>query len=95
MTKQNTNTSNKTKKLAHSSFLKTVEHVEQTLNNHSGEFNAKQLWKKHNPKLKWETFLGIVKYLEDKNRIITSDDGTITYIWNPKLIRKLRNRKSF
>ena len=75
--------------------LDTVDMVEQTINEYSGEFNKTQLWEKLPKKVMWPTYLTVLEYLEEINKIITSDNGVITYIWNPELSRKLSSRKSY
>src|SRR3989344_9133723 len=43
--------------------LETVLMVEKTINDHSGEFNRTQLWKKLPKKVMWQTYLIILDYL--------------------------------
>lgn len=68
--------------------LDTIKMVEKTIEEYSGEFNKTQLWEKLPRKVMWPTYLVILKYLEEINKIITSDNGIITWIWNPELARK-------
>ena len=73
--------------------LETIKMVEKTIDENSGEFNKTQLWGKLPRKVMWPTYLVILKYLEDINKIITSDNGVITYIWNPELARKYSDKE--
>ncbi len=73
--------------------LETVLMVEKTIEKHSGEFNRTELWKKLPRKVMWQTYLVILEYLEDINKIAFDKNGTIAYIWNPALAKKLRRRK--
>ena len=73
--------------------LGTVLMVEKTIEKHSGEYNRTELWKKLPKKVMWQTFLVILDYLENINKIAVDREGTIAYIWNPKLTKKLMNRK--
>ncbi len=82
-------------KLFRSPTLETVKMVEVTIKKHSGEFKKTQLWEKLPKKIMWPTYLVILNYLEEINKIITSDEGIITYIWNPELIKKYLQRKSY
>jgi len=92
---QEINNQNKAIKLFRSPTLETVKMVEETINKYSGEFKKTQLWEKLPRKIMWPTYLIILNYLEEINKIITSDSGVITYIWNPELARKVRFRKSY
>ena len=73
--------------------LDTVLMVEKTIDDYSGEFNRTELWKKLPKQVMWQTFLVILDYLENINKIAIDKEGKIAYIWNPKLAEKLRNRK--
>jgi len=92
---QELNNQNKAIKLFRSPTLETVKMVEETINKHSGEFKKTQIWEKLPRKIMWPTYLIILNYLEEINKIITSDNGLITYIWNPELARKFALRKSY
>lgn len=41
----------------------------------------------------WQTFLVILDYLENINKIAFDKEGKIAYIWNPRLAKMLRQRK--
>lgn len=75
--------------------LETVKMVEETIDEHSGEFNKTQIWEKLPRKIMWPTFNTILDYLEEINKIIISDNGIITWIWNPELVKRMRSRKSY
>ena len=74
--------------------LETIKMVEKVINDESAEFNKTQLWEKLPRKIMWPTFTTIVNYLEEINKIIISDNGVITWIWNPEFAQKMRSRKS-
>lgn len=82
-------------KLFRSPTLETVRMVETTIEKNSGEFKKTQIWEKLPRKVMWPTYLVILDYLEEKNHIIISEEGIITYIWNPKLTNKIMSRKSY
>lgn len=69
--------------------LETVLMVEKTIEKYSGEYNRTQLWKNLPKKVMWQTFLVILDYLESTNKIAFDRRGTIAYVWNPKLVKKL------
>lgn len=73
--------------------LETVIMVEQTIEENSGEFNRTQLWKSLPRQVMWQTFLIILDYLENINKIAFDRTGKIAYIWNPALAKKLMARK--
>jgi hypothetical protein len=69
--------------------LETVLMVERTIEKHSGEFNRTELWKHLPKKVMWQTYLTILDYLESINKIGYDRNGTISYLWNPKLLKLL------
>jgi len=74
--------------------LDTVLMVEEFIEEHTGEYNQIELFKNLPKKMVWRTFKIILTYLENLNKIVVNKDGTITWIWNPKLIEKyLHNKK--
>jgi len=73
--------------------LDTVLMVENTINEFSGEYNRTRLWKNLPKKVMWQTYLIILDYLENINKIAFDKQGKIAYIWNPKLAKKLRMRQ--
>lgn len=81
--------------LFRSPTLETIKMVERTIKKYSGEFRKTQIWEKLPKKVMWPTYLTILDYLGEINKIIISDDGIINYIWNPKLAKKLFLRKSY
>ena len=82
-------------KSVRSPTLETIRMVEETIEENNGEYNKTQLWEKLPRKAMWPTYIVILDYLKEINKIIISDNGIITYIWNPKLARELSSRKSY
>ena len=82
-------------KFFRSPTLDTVNMVEKTIAMYSGEFKKTQIWEKLTRKVMWSTFLIILNYLKEINKIAISDEGIITYIWNPGLANKVKYRKSY
>ena len=89
------NETKKVLKLFRSPTLETVKMVEETIKRDSGEFKKTQIWEKLPRKVMWPTYLIILNYLEETNKIITGDEGIITYIWNPEAVKKYLTRKSY
>ncbi len=73
--------------------LDTVLMVEKMIEEKSGEFNRTELWKKLPKKVMWQTYLVILDYLENINKIAFDKEGHIAWIWNPNLAKKLAERK--
>ena len=80
--------------LFRSPTLETVKMVERTIFKYSGEFKKTQLWQKLPRKVMWSTYLVILDYLVEMNRIIISDNGIITYIWDPELAKKYLTKQN-
>jgi hypothetical protein len=77
---------------ARSPTLDTVIMVEKTIERYSGEFNKTDLWKKLPKKVMWQTYLIVLDYLLEINKIAMDRNGTLGYIWNPKLAKILSKR---
>ena len=93
--KNKNNEEKKIIKLFRSPTLETVKMVELTIKKYSGELKKTQIWEKLPRKVMWPTYLIIIDYLLESNRIIVSDEGIITYIWNPEGVKKYLSRKSY
>ncbi len=72
--------------------LDTVLMIEKTIEKYSGEFNRTHLWKKLPKKVMWQTYLIVLNYLENINKIAFDKNETLGYIWNPKLAKILKKR---
>lgn len=73
--------------------LDTVMMIEKTIDKYSGEFNRTQLWKKLPKKVMWQTYRIVLDYLQSINKIALDRNGTIGYIWCPKIVAKFTRRK--
>ena len=80
-------------KFGRSPTLDTVLMVERTIDEFSGEFNRTELWKKLPKKVMWQTYLIILDYLQNINKIAFDKNDNVAYIWNPALAKKLSSRK--
>ena len=69
--------------------LDTVLMVEKSIEKNSGEYNRTELWKNLPKKVMWQTFLVILDYLENINKIAFDREGKIAYLWNPQLAKML------
>jgi hypothetical protein len=75
--------------------LETVLMIEETIRQHSGEFNRTELWKTLPKKVMWQTYLIVLDYLQSINKIAIDSKGIIGFIWNPKFASKFANRKRY
>ena len=80
--------------ITRSPTLGTVIMIEKTIEEYSGEFNRTELWKKLPKKVMWQTYLFVLDYLESINKIAFDRNGTVGYIWNPELAKKILKRKN-
>ena len=77
------------KEVIHYPSLKTVMMVEEAIEE-KGEFkNKRQLWLSLPKQIMYQTLLTILDYLQVSHKIIIDEDGTITWIWNPKLVDRV------
>tara|TARA_Y100000310_G_scaffold173188_1_gene173375 strand:+ start:177 stop:446 length:270 start_codon:yes stop_codon:yes gene_type:complete len=81
--------------IARSPTLETVSMVERNIEEHSGEFNKTELWKKLPRKVMWQTYSVILDYLQSINKIAISKEGILVYIWSPRSAKKFMNRKRY
>ena len=88
-------TSTCTERIFRSPTLETIKMVEEAIKENSGEFKKTQIWEKLPRKIMWPTYQVILNYLEEINKIIIGDEGIITYIWNPALLKKVLHRKRY
>jgi len=80
-------------KLFRSPTLETVKMVEDTIEKYNGEFKKTLIWEKLPRKVQWGTFLTILNYLQEINKIVVTKKGILVYIWNPELAKKYLSRK--
>lgn len=72
--------------------LDTVLMVEKEIYKHKSDLTLGQIWKKLPKKVLWTTYVTILDYLEYSGKIIVENDKTVTWIWDPEGIRKLKER---
>jgi len=83
-----------TNNVARSPTLQTVMMVEKFIEEHSGEYKKTELFNNLPKKVMWQTFQVIMEYLERSFRIVIEKDGKVVYIWNPKLLSKIKDMPS-
>jgi hypothetical protein len=80
---------------ARSPTLGTVLMIEKFIDENSGEYKVRELWQKLPKKVMWQTYLVVIDYLQNINKITLDRNGTVGYIWNPSLAEKLKLRKNY
>jgi hypothetical protein len=75
--------------------LDTVIMVEKFIKENSGEFKKTELFNNLPKKMMWGTFNVTLAYLVENNKIGIDKESNIIYIWNPKLVEKYMNKKSY
>jgi len=93
MLKQTSKENNVVVRLFRSPTLETVKMVERTIKEFNGELKKTSLWEKLPRKVQWGTYLTILDYLQEINKIVVADNGVIVYIWNPEGANKYLVRK--
>ena len=70
--------------------LDTVLMVERTVYAHRSDKTVSQIWRLLPKKVMWQTYLLILDYLEHTGKIHVEKDRTVTWLWNPEGVRKIR-----
>ncbi|MCK4335202.1 MAG: hypothetical protein KAW40_00590 [Candidatus Aenigmarchaeota archaeon] len=76
-------------KILHYPRLDTVIMVEETIKKLDFYPTRTELWKALPKKVMYQTFMMIIDYLLEINKIMIDKDGKIVWIWNPKLVKKI------
>jgi len=72
--------------------LQTVLMVEKFIKDNSMFYTKREVFNKLPKRMLWGTFRIIIDYLESTLKIIIDDKRIISYIWNPELLEKIKNR---
>ena len=73
----------------HSPTLESVFLVEKTIQKYSQECGKYQLWKKLPKKMMYQTYLVILDYLKESEKIIIDKDGCVIWTFNSERIKRL------
>ena len=68
--------------------------IERIIKESNRYLEINELFKKVSNNVDRKSFNVIIKKLLDNNRIFIDENGIIIYTWNPKLIKKLKDRKT-
>lgn len=64
--------------------------IEKALYTHKSDLTIREIWQKLPKKVMWQTYLTVLDYLEYSNKIHVEEDKTVTWMWNPEGIAKLK-----
>ena len=70
----------------------TILMIEAELYKQKSDKTITQIWKALPKKVMWTTFTAVLRYLEYSGKIIVEKDKTVTWIWNPNLIERLKKQ---
>lgn len=80
-----------TQQILHFPRLDTVLMVEDAIRDANDYPSKRQLWLSLKKKIMYQTLNLILDYLEESGKIMITKNKRIIWIWNPKLIEKLKN----
>ncbi len=72
--------------------LDTVFMIERTIQTADEDLTVRQAWKKLPKKVMWQTYLTALEYLEYSGKIHIEKDKTITWLWDPEGIKRLKKK---
>lgn len=82
----------KPKENSRSPRLETILMVEAILFKYRSQKTITQIWKLLPKKVMWTTFTTVLDYLRYSGKIYVEKDRTVTWLWNPSKIERLRNQ---
>lgn len=71
--------------------LQTVIMVEEFIKDNSMFYTKREIFNNLPKKMLWGTFKIIIDYLEETLKITIEKDETVSYIWNPKFLEKVKD----
>ena len=71
--------------------LQTVLMVEKFIKDNSMFYTKREIFDKLPKKMMWGTFKIIIDYLEETLKIMIEEEGVVSYIWNPKLLERIKD----
>ncbi len=70
--------------------LQTVFMVEKFIKDNSMFYTRREIFNELPKRMLWGTFRIIMDYLEETLKIMTDEDGVVSYIWNPELLERIK-----
>ncbi len=72
--------------------LDTVLMIEATIYKCKGDKTVTEIWRLLPKKVMWTTYITALRYIEYSGKILIEKDRTITWIWNPGEIARLKKQ---
>ncbi len=72
--------------------LDTILMIEEALYKHRSDRTTTQVWRSLPKKVMWTTFTTVLRYLEYSGKIHIESDKTVTWLWNPAAVAKIKKR---
>lgn len=73
--------------------LDTVLMIEEAVRKAKGDLTAREVWLSLPKKVMWQTFQSTLDYLEYSGKIIIEPDKHVIWIWSPKEVEKLKQKR--
>ncbi len=70
--------------------LDTVLMIEEAIRKAKGDKTVTEIWKSLPKKVMWQTFVTTLDYLEYSGKVFVEPDKTITWLWNPALLKRVK-----
>jgi len=87
-----TNSMEFTQKVTRYPTLDTVLMIEKIVEKSRGNKTKRELWLALPRKVMWQTFVTTLEYLENSGKILVNNDKYVFWIYDPKLIEKLKKQ---
>lgn len=73
--------------------LDTVLMIEDMIRKSKGDLTVREIWVGLPRKVMWQTYLTTLDYLEYSGKIHVMGDKHVIWVWDPKGIERLKNKK--
>ena len=73
--------------------LDTVLMIEDAIMKAKGDQKSRQIWLNLPKKVMWQTYVSTLDYLEYSGKIVVEQDKHVLWIWAPKEIQKLKDKR--
>ncbi|MBP2132600.1 hypothetical protein J2128_000521 [Methanomicrobium sp. W14] len=77
----------------HSPTLDSIRMVEDFIRENSGEFKKTALCKELPKQMMYQTFMQIIDYLQESDKIAFDSEGHVCWIYNPEIVKYYNNRE--
>ena len=74
---------------------KDLSMIENFIEENSGGYSKKTLYKKFSGTVSLKEFNEIIKKLFDSDKVLIDREGKICWVWNPELIKEINENKKY